>query len=401
MISVQEALELIKTATRDHGIEKLPLSKSIGRTLKEDWYTDRELPPYDRVSLDGIAINYSSFTTGQKEFRIDDIAPAGLAQVSLTDPALCIEVMTGSILPIGCDTVIRYEDVSIEDGMALIMIEDIKPKQNVHFKGSDLAKQSLIVKRNTVLSSAEIGIGASIGKSECIVAKLPKVIIVSTGDELVPITSDPLPHQIRRSNVHQLHAALNQKNVLTDTDHLSDDKDIIREKLKEYLHNYDAIILSGGVSKGKFDFLPEVLADLKVEKLFHKIKQRPGKPFWFGQYKNQCTIFALPGNPISSFLCLHKYFFYWLHCCLTGNIPESTMAILNDDVIFKKDLDYFLEVKLNHNTNGQLLATPIKGNGSGDLSNLVKADAFIELPKNVTMFNKGQAYPILRYRNML
>ncbi len=398
MITAQEAIELIRSTKKDFGIEKLPLSKCIGRTLKEEWHTDRELPPYDRVSMDGIAIHFASFSSGQKEYKIEEIAPAGRAQLSLTDPTFCIEVMTGSILPKGCDTVIRYEDIRLQNGTATILIEEIKEKQNVHFRGSDLAKGTLVVEKDTVLSSAEIGIAASIGKSDCTVARLPKVMIISTGDELVPITSEPLAHQIRRSNVHQLHAALSQKNIYADTTHLNDNKAVIQNKLSRYLNQYDAIILSGGVSKGKFDYLPEVFKELHIKKLFHKIRQRPGKPFWFGQYRDQCTIFALPGNPISSFLCLHKYFFYWLDLSLTGTPPRYPIAILTDDVIFSKELDYFLEVQITYSDNGEIQATPIKGNGSGDLSNLVNADAFIELPMGKNKFIKGEAYTIIPYR---
>jgi len=402
MITVQEALQYIHSAVTNFGTLEIPLSTSNGHVLKEDWITDRALPPYDRVTMDGIAISYDHFKKGQRSFVIQGIAAAGAPQLHLKNSAHCIEVMTGSILPKGCDTVIRYEDLTVSDNKAYVQIEEIKYQQNIHFKGSHQPTGALIVPKNTILSSAEIGVGASIGKSKVVVAKRPNVIVISTGDELVPITSAPLPHQIRRSNIHQLVAALKKQNILADSDHLSDNREAIKNKLSQYINTYDAIILSGGVSKGKFDFIPQVLEELGVEKQFHKIKQRPGKPFWFGKYinkmKGQCVIFALPGNPNSTYLCLHKYFNYWLELCLTGRKPIYNNAQLTADFTFKKELTLFQEVKLSYNKEGQLLATPVKGNGSGDLSNLVNADAFIELPLEEGIFKAGSSYPIIPYR---
>jgi len=398
MISVQEAENIILSNLVDFGTETIPLSDSIGRVLKENWHTDRNLPPYDRVTMDGIAIDYSAFEKDQRTYPIEGVAAAGMAQMALTYKSNCLEVMTGSIMPNNADTVIRYEDLTIEDGKATINIDQIKPQQNVHFCGEDRKAGDLVVPINTIISPSEIGVGASIGKSEVQVARLPKIIVISTGDELVEIDQKPLAHQIRRSNVYRIATTLKSFGIHPETDHLLDDKKAIVEKISNYLNNYDAIILSGGVSKGKFDFLPEVLSELGVTKLFHKIKQRPGKPFWFGKYQDKSTIFALPGNPVSSFLCMQRYFMSWLHASLgisSGGMPH---AILTNDVSFNPDLTYFLEVKLSYSSDGKIMAIPQKGNGSGDLANLSNADAFIELPRGRNLFNKGEVFPFYRYR---
>jgi len=223
-------------------------------------------------------------------------------------------------------------------------------------------------------------------------------MVISTGDELVNITEQPAAHQIRRSNVYRLLTSLSAYNIQADSDHINDEPDEIRSKIAKYLETYDVIILSGGVSKGKFDYLPQILEELNVQKLFHKIKQRPGKPFWFGQFKKQCTIFALPGNPVSSFLCMQRYFSHWLEISQTGRPAAPAYALLDAAVHFKPDLTYFLEVKLSYNNQGQLLATPQKGNGSGDLANLADADGFIELPRGKNDFDKGEVHPVYFYR---
>jgi len=397
MIDVTDALTIIKSHLGDFGTESIPLSESIGRILKEEWHTDRALPPYDRVTMDGIAIAYADFEKGQRKFPVEAVAAAGDSQKEKTKSGTCLEVMTGAIMPQACDSVIRYEDLEVQNGIAFIQIDEIKEKQNVHFHGSDRSVGELVAKENTLISSAEIGLGASIGKSMVKVAKLPTAIVISTGNELVPIDQKPLAHQIRKSNIYRISTVLNALGVQCDSAHLDDDKAEIKAKMQGYLNQYDIVLLSGGVSKGKFDFLPEVLDELGAEKLFHKIAQRPGKPFWFGRLK-QCTIFAFPGNPVSSFVCMHRYFVEWLGDSLGVPLRKNLYAKLTDEVLFKPDLTYFLEVKISSDKDGVLLATPQKGNGSGDLANLVEADAIIQLPRGRNVYEKGEVHPIYFYR---
>ena len=399
MIEVSQALQIIAENTVDFGSETIELSDGMNRILREDWILDRDLPPYNRVTMDGIAIQFQAFEKGQRLFPVEGVAPAGTPQMTLQENGSCLEVMTGAILPHNADTVIRYEDVEIKDGQARIIDEAIvEYQQSIHFQGIDRKAQDVIVPAYTQIASPEVGIGASIGMAQVQVAKLPKVMVISTGDELVDIHTKPLAHQIRRSNVYRLRTTLQNYRIQADEAHLPDDKEELTLRLQEYLKNYDVLILSGGVSKGKFDYLPEVLTNLGVEKLFHKIRQRPGKPFWFGKFQDQCTIFALPGNPVSSFVCLQRYFTHWLNLSLGKKETPRPMAMLTKEVQFKPDLTYFLEVSLSYNEQGQILADPKKGNGSGDFANLVTADAFIELPRGKNVYEAGEVHPIFYYR---
>jgi len=398
MISVEEALKIVDQNIFDFGTEMVPLSEAFHRILKEDWYADRPLPPYDRVTMDGIAISYSAFQKGLKQFKIESIAAAGSPQKKLLDPSNCLEVMTGSILPINVDTVIRYEDVEIIDSTASLTVDTLREKQNVHFKGEDRKQGDLLVSKNRKICAAEIGVAASIGKTDVLVARNPKVMVISTGDELVEVNKQPLAHQVRRSNVYTVLSKLKSIGINADSDHLNDDQEVIKLKLKTYLEQYDVLLLSGGVSKGKYDFLPEVLKSLQVQKLFHRVKQRPGKPFWLGKYKEQCMVFAFPGNPISSFMCMNRYFLPWLEKSLTGKCPVKRYAVLGGDVNFKPDLDFFVEVSLAYSDTGQCIAHPKRGNGSGDLANLAEADAFLALPSGKNVFVVGEAYELFIYR---
>lgn len=398
MIDVQEALNIILGQKSDFGTEELPLSECLGRILREDWILDRDLPPYDRVTMDGIAIRYEHFRNGQRSFPIEGTSAAGTPQMSLENGDHCLEVMTGASLPVNTDTVIRYEDVEISDGIATITIEDITERQNIHFKGIDKRAGSVIVPEFTRIGTPEIGIGASIGKAVVKVGKLPRVMVISTGDELVEIDETPEPYQIRRSNVYRLKTTLQHLGIQADTSHLADDPDELEKHIAEFVKTYDVLILSGGVSMGKFDYLPKVFDKLGVKKYFHKIRQRPGKPLWFGVHEGTCHVFAFPGNPVSSFVCLNRYFMPWMDRCL--GLPDASrpLAILKKDVEFTPDLTYFLEVKLEYDKDGRIWADPKKGNGSGDFTNLVYADAFIELPRGKDLYARGEVYPIFLYR---
>jgi len=395
MISVQEALQIVLNSAQNFGIEEIPFIKSVGRILKEEIIADRDFPPFNRVSMDGIAIDFQQFKNGQRTFKVEGIQAAGSEQITLQNTENCIEVMTGAVLPNNVNTVIRYEDVTIENGVATININAINDAQNIHNKGKDGKFEDILISQNTKISAAEIGVLATVGKSFVKVARQPKVMIVSTGDELVGVDEIPLEHQIRRSNVFTLVSLLERLNIPSETAHITDDKPILKSKIECYLKEYDVLLFSGAVSKGKYDFLPEVFEELGVEELFHKVSQRPGKPFFYGQ-TNTCCVFGFPGNPISTFVNCLAYFYPWYYKSVGIETNQET-AVLGDDVSFKPSLTYFLQVKLE-SENGKLIAFPIIGNGSGDLASLVHTDAFIQLPDDKKEFKKGDVFPIIKYR---
>ena len=397
MITVEEANQLISAHTQDFGLESIPLEKGMGRVLREPIIADRDFPPYDRVTLDGIAIRYADYQSGTRSFKISGVAAAGAEKAALNAPDECLEIMTGAIMPDGLDTIIQYEHLEIKGGIASIQVDEVSRQQNIHFKGLDRKQGDEVILPGKKIGSPEIGVCATVGKSQIQVSRLPKTLIISSGDELVEIDQTPEVHQIRRSNVYRIKTVLKHYYIHADTAHLLDDYDTIVEKLKQYLDDYDLIILSGGVSKGKFDFLPKALEEVGVKKHFHRIAQRPGKPFWFGT-KDEVTVFAFPGNPVSSFMCVQQYFKSWLDQCLGLEPQSQSMAVLGNDVFFKPDLTYFHEVRLDYSEKGELVAYPIKGNGSGDLANLVDADAFIVLPRGKDHYLKGEVYPVIFYR---
>lgn len=399
MITTPEATTIVLNHTIELGNERIPFEQAHGRVLQEALVADRALPPYNRVTMDGIAINYEAYEKGQRQFSIQATQPAGVPPLTLENSTVCIEIMTGAVLATGADTIIKYEEVVVKDGKATIIAETVKCGQNIHYQGEDRQKGSVIVPKGVRISAAELGVAAAIGQPALLVRCLPKVITISTGDELVTVAEMPLPHQIRQSNTFPISDLLKRYNIESDHLHINDDAAGTYQALKKCVEQYDVIVLSGGVSRGKFDYIPAALAQLGVEKLFHRVKQRPGKPFWFGKAANGTTIFALPGNPVSSFMCCNRYVLPWLRASLGLPPFENQYAILAEDFIFKKDLQYFLQVKLSYDEQGCVWAKPVVGHGSGDLANLVDADAFLELPQTQSVFKKGTVYRLLRYRS--
>ncbi len=397
MISVEKAEQIILENTINIATEKVSIDNALGRILAEDLCADRDFPPFDRVTMDGIAICYDQLETGQTSFNIEATAAAGNVQKTLQNASNCIEVMTGAIIPLNTDTVIRYEDLEISEKNAKILYSSLNIGQNVHPKGSDRKENDVIVPKGRSISPAEIGVAATIGKNEMLVQKKLRAIVISTGEEIVPITEKPLPHQIRTSNGYALQASLKSWGIEADNILLPDNQALIEQKIAEFLKTYDVLILSGGVSAGKFDFVPQALDNQGVKKLFHKVSQRPGKPFWFGKTSEQKVVFALPGNPVSTFMCLNRYFIKWLDAS-QGIENQQVMAELAQDFIFRPELTFFLQVKLTYTSAGKILATPIEGHGSGDLANLVEADAFLELPLGKDLFKKGEIFKAFVYR---
>jgi molybdopterin molybdotransferase len=398
MLSVEEAYQIVMANCAHFATQTVGLENALGRVLHEPLLADRSLPPFDRVTMDGVAIAHQSWQNGQRTFKIESVAAAGKPQQTLQNAAHCVEVMTGAMLPVGTDTVVRYEDLNIADGTANIADIIVVPGQNVHSQGQDRQIGDVIVPAGRRISPAELGVAASVGKAMLQVAAQPHAVVVSTGDELVPVTATPLPHQIRSSNGYALQAALQMRGVQADNLHLRDDADLIARELARCLEEYDFVVFSGGVSAGKFDFVPAALEKLQVKKLFHKVAQRPGKPFWFGMSPQGKAVFALPGNPVSTFMCLHRYTLPWLEQSLGGQVPAPLLATLNSDFTFEAPLTYFLQVKLRLSSQGIWEAIPVVGNGSGDLANLTDADAFLELPAQESIFRKGSVFNAFVYR---
>ncbi len=393
-ITVEKAYELVLQNTLDFGTEEIPFLESVERVLAEDILADRDFPPFDRVTMDGVAIRADDYERGNRKFKIDNIQFAGEPALKLEQQNACIEVMTGCSLPANTDSVIRYEDI-VRNGGYMILQNDLQVNTNIHYKGYDRKLNEIVLPKGHQIKSPDLGILATVGKSIVKVKKQPNVAILTSGDELVEVDVTPLPHQIRKSNIFVIASSIKPFCAKIAHFHLADDLTQTLEKIKEIEYDFDVLILSGGVSEGKKDLIPTALEQLNYTRIFHKIRQRPGKPMWFGRKENK-IVFALPGNPVSAFMCACRYLKPWL-LISSGIQLRPEKAILSSNINFKPELTYLMQVKLE-NQEGQLMAIPVEGHGSGDLANLSDADAFLELPLNASdLYQAGISYNLWRF----
>ncbi len=384
MISVSEAYQLITSYQKDFGTEKMPFQHALNRTLAEDVFADRDFPPFDRVMMDGIAITYDSFKKGKRNFYIESVSAAGSSVQSLINNEHCIEVMTGAVLPTNTNVVIPYEDCEIKDGFATITTDNISPLQNVHRQASDERKGALLLHKNTRISSTHISILATVGMASVEVYKLPGMAVCSTGDELVEVDEMPLPHQIRQSNVYFIAADLQKENISASIHHLPDDKEMMQAQLLSILQSSNVVLLSGAVSKGKKDYLPQILTYIGFQTVFHQVAQRPGKPFLFA-HKNNKTVFGFPGNPVSAFVCYHLFCKHWLQLCWHES-PKKITAKLTNDVSVHATFTQHSLVTLFYK-EGECFAKPIRLSTSGDVISLIEANGIVSFTAKT---NKGQ-----------
>ena len=395
MITVSEAYQLIASHQRNFGKEKVPFQKALNRVLAEDVIADRDFPPFDRIMMDGIAINSDSFAKAQRRFVIENESVAGTPIQSLSNKEHCIEVMTGAVLPVNTNLVIPYEDCVLQDGIATIMVDKMKPFQNVHRQGRDEKKEAVLLHKNTRITATHISILATVGLVEAEVYKLPKIAICSTGDELVGVKQTPLPHQIRQSNVYFMAADLESENISASLYHLPDNKEELEEELLLILQEHDVVLLSGAVSKGKRDYLPQSLISIGLQTVFHRVAQRPGKPFLFASM-NQKLVFGFPGNPVSTFVCFHLFFKHWLSSCLHQSSKTIT-AKLCEEVAVPATLTLHVLVKLFYE-EGECFAQPILISTSGDVISLIHADGIVSFTDEKKKRYKGEVVTVVLCR---
>jgi molybdopterin molybdotransferase len=394
MLSPLEAEKLILERIAPFPSEHCPLLEAHGRVLREPVRADRDLPPFDRVTMDGFAIRVASLEAGVRTFRVEATQAAGMiAQKLGAAPDACVEIMTGAVAPIGADCVVPYED-TLRGEKTMAVNEEAVPRLRtahaLHAQGSDHRRGAEVVPAGVRLTGREIAVAAASGRANLTVSLVPKIAVIATGDELVEIDMPVAPHQIRRSNDYALRAALIAAGYSrVERFHLRDMRHEIEHRLWHLLAEYDVLLLSGGVSKGKFDYLPSVLESLSVKKVFHGVAQRPGKPLWFGVSARQTPVFALPGNPVSAYTCLHRYVLPALAKASGLPADPPRLAALAAPVTFPPKLAFFLPVKLSSGPAAELLATPDPSNTSGDFAGLVGTDGFVELPAEQTAFPAG------------
>lgn len=390
MISVAEAAKRIEEAVFPGPTESVSTLESAGRILRQPVVAERPFPPFDRVMMDGIGVSRFAWESGRRRFHLIGTAPAGAPRQILGNPAQAIEVMTGAIAPEGVDLVIQMEAFQREGDYANVAADfDPPPGGCIHRTGSDAAAGTALLAPGVRMDSRALAVAISCGAGELEVTVHPRIAVVSTGDELVDLGLPLEPHQIRRSNVHALKAALLERGYQgVSVHHFPDDPAPLREGLATVLAENDCVLLSGGVSKGQADFIPEALTAIGAEIVFHRVAQRPGKPMLFAK-QERTVIFGLPGNPVSTLIGLYRYVLPALDLWTGATPRERTSVSLSEPISFPPPLTWFLPV--TRIGIGSVAPRPVAN--SGDFAALIDSDGFIELPAKTTRFAAGFAAP--------
>ena len=397
LISVSEADALLAGQGVPYPVETVNLASATGRVLREAIRADREYPALDRSRMDGIAIDFAAWDRGIREFKVTGMVRAGVERGRLDDASGCVELMTGAPVPLGADTVIPYEALESREfgasGTATVASDaTVARGQNIHPQGSDCARGEVLVEAGERLSAVRIAAAASMGYSTLQVTRRPRISILTTGDELVEVNETPKPHQIRMSNGPALRALFEAFEAgapgLTLAS-VGDDEGALRASLASALSSSDVLMVTGGVSAGKFDSVPKILQELGVTPVFHKIAQKPGKPLWFGTGPQGQLVFGLPGNPVSALVCARRYVIPLLQAksaakanvgvsATSGAIPIHFPEVRT---LAPSHLTRFVPVRVSIDpATGMRTAKASELNGSGDFSRLGRSDGFVEIP---------------------
>ncbi len=383
MILIEEAFKILKNFVKENDLEKVEILNSAGRILGEDIYSEIEMPPFDKSAMDGYAINSSDRS---KKFKILETVPAGsFPGFKLKNKGECTKIMTGAPLPEGADRVIKVEVTGERGGFMYLKGED--RGWNVCIRGEDMKVGDIVLRKGRLIAPQHVGIMASVGRKDVNVYKKVSVSVLSSGSEIVEPGIPLKDGHIYNSNLYSVSSQVIDSGFeLKGRVSVRDDLLNIRKNISSLLSESDVLLITGGVSMGEFDYVPEILKDIGFDVRFHKVAIKPGKPTLFASGMNK-WIFGLPGNPVSTFVVFEvivKPFLYLLE----GHEykPVIMKGVLTKEFTRKKnDRDLFSPVKYNQDGTIDLL----EYHGSAHLRSLENANGLLKISKGVSRIPSG------------
>jgi molybdopterin molybdotransferase len=385
MISVTEAKQMIRANARALTPVTIPLQQAVGRVLAADVFAQTDIPAFDQSAMDGYALSFAGFQL-HKALTIHGEVPAGAPEQFLLQGNQAMRIFTGAPVPAGADTVVMQEKVQVKDGKLIIQDEQLKAGLNVRPKGSEIKAGELALKKSQQLTPAAIGFLATTGVSEVPVYPTPVMSIIVTGNELQQPGKALLHGQVYECNSYQLRAALQILQIEeVPVFEAKDDPRTLTAILKNALDNSDVVLLTGGVSVGNYDFVPEAAAACGVTTLFHKLKQRPGKPLYVGQQGNK-WVFGLPGNPSSVLTCFYEYVITALEQLMQVKpVLKTIKAPLAKAYAKTAALTFFLKGYYDGQT-----VVPLDAQESYRLRSFAMANCLLCLPEEKMEFKEGE-----------
>ena len=394
MISVGDALACVIDATPRLGTERVSLAGALGRVAAEAVQSVRAVPNAANSAMDGYALRHTDAARPGARLRVVGVVPAGTVRTEPVVAGTAVKIFTGSAVPPGADAVVKVEDTEEQGGVVTVAIA-VPLGNNIRNAGEDVAPGQEVLAPGAVIGPADVGVLASVGRATVVVHRRPRVTILSTGSELVEVDEPIGPGQVVNSNAYALAAAVREAGgepiVLPI---VRDDPAAVRAGLAQAMLG-DVVLSSGGVSVGDFDFVKEALDEARVERLFWKVAQKPGKPLTFGRLGER-LFFGLPGNPVSALVCFYVYVRPALrklagHARLHLPVVEARLAVATRKAA---ELTEFVRVRLSDGPDG-LVATPASSQSSGVLTGLGAGAALLVGPAAERQLAAGQRYPVI------
>lgn len=390
MISVAEALERMLAAANALPECEVELAAALGCVLARDIASDIDSPPWDKSLVDGYAVRAADVQREGAELTILEEVTAGTTPTHAVEPGTCTRIMTGAPLPAGADAVVMIERSELIDPSRVRMLTTAKPEQNLLRRAASMQRGQVVLKAGQVIRPIEIGVLAEVGRAGVPVIRKPRVAILSTGDELVEASRTPAAGQIRNSNGPMLAALVTAAGAeAIELGIARDNADDLRAKMSRGLEA-DVLILSGGVSAGVLDLVPQMLTSLGVREVLHKVNLKPGKPIWFGAGPQANLVFGLPGNPVSTLVCFGLFVKPTL-AKLAGesDVSRSQRAILTQTFVQRDARPTYFPALFARDGQRDTV-TPLAWRGSADLRTLADANCLAYFPGGERTFAAGE-----------
>lgn len=400
MISVAEAIQVVRQQTQALSTERVALDQLLGRVLAEDVVADTDLPPFDRAQMDGYAVRAQDVKEAPVRLRIAGESAAGKGWHHQLEEGHAVRIMTGAPVPAGADSVQQVELThELKDGTVVELLESVETGKSIVPRGSEITAGEVVLRAGTEINAAMMAVLAAFGYARVQVFRKPRVAVLATGSELVGVDQKPGQDQIRDSNNYSISAYAELAGAIVERMPLTGDETaLLKHQIGEAAKRNHLIVTSGGVSMGVYDVTKAALKELDAEILFERVALRPGKPTVFARLPNGTLVFGLPGNPVSVSVTFNLFARTALLAMQGSAEPalKRETAVLARSVKGTSDRENYLPAQLTSNDDAELVAFPLKWGGSSDFVAFALTTALVIVPANVKTIEAGSLVSVLR-----
>jgi molybdopterin molybdotransferase len=400
MISVTEAIQVIRDETQALESEAVALTEALGRVLAEDVIADSDLPPFDRSQMDGYAVRAEDIGNVPARLRLVGESAAGRGWHQEMHAGEAVRIMTGAPVPLGADSVQQVELTrEVDEGKVVEILEPVSPGRSVVRRGNEIKVGETVLRAGEQINAAMIAVLASFGYASVRVGAQPRVAVLATGSELVAVDKEPGRDQIRDSNNYSISAYAKLAGAQVELLPLAGDEiGLLKNQIAAATERADMLVTSGGVSMGVYDFTKAALRELGAEIFFERVALRPGKPTVFARFPNGALVFGLPGNPVSVSVTFNLFARTSLLLMQGATEPllKEEWAVLALAIKGSPDRESYLPAKLNTDADGRLLTEPLKWGGSSDFVAFAQATALVIVPAGVKSLSEGEIVKVVR-----